>query len=347
MTAPIVSDWHQREAEVPASKAASASCYDLPEHIFALAVIEAELKLREIQRQIFLAHIMVTTHDPAFDQTPKRFDRLSVRDTANPFFILLIDRFVLVAKFFQVAIDGCFVRRNQTHALVGDSADKFFGRIGIDVLHHLADDITLARDCADDGRLAACSPSARVFLVAMLIGALSTDVGFVHFHDAEQLRKPVILHRGAHAMAHIPSGLIGTRADDALHLHGAHSLLGLHHQVGDLEPRSERVLRILKDRAADNAESIAVALMADGHRASLFIDRLRAALAYPVEGAMRHVKYLFASALRAFDAVRPAARNQILLAGFFGRELFQQLFQRHPQNIHILACGVNCGIFPN
>jgi hypothetical protein len=71
MLTPIVSVWH-REAEVPASEAASASRYDLPEHIFALAMIESELELREIQRQIFLAHIVVTTHDPAFDQTSEK-----------------------------------------------------------------------------------------------------------------------------------------------------------------------------------------------------------------------------------------------------------------------------------
>jgi hypothetical protein len=57
-------------------------------------MIEAELKLREIQRLIFLAHIVVTTHDPAFDQTPKRFDGVSMHDAANVLIVAVLNDFM-------------------------------------------------------------------------------------------------------------------------------------------------------------------------------------------------------------------------------------------------------------
>jgi hypothetical protein len=46
-------------AEASASGMTSASCYHVEENIFVVAIVKAILKLREIQRQIFLAHIVV------------------------------------------------------------------------------------------------------------------------------------------------------------------------------------------------------------------------------------------------------------------------------------------------
>src|SRR5579862_9423864 len=46
-------------AEASASGLTSASCYHVEENIFVAAIVETILKLREIQRQIFFAHVVV------------------------------------------------------------------------------------------------------------------------------------------------------------------------------------------------------------------------------------------------------------------------------------------------
>src|SRR6266851_7729360 len=45
-----------RDAEASASSVASASSYSASENVWVLAVVEAELKLVQVQGQIFLAH---------------------------------------------------------------------------------------------------------------------------------------------------------------------------------------------------------------------------------------------------------------------------------------------------
>jgi len=55
-------------SEAPASYHASAASHRFPEDIGVLAVVETELKLREIQRQISLAHVVIGPHDSTLEQ---------------------------------------------------------------------------------------------------------------------------------------------------------------------------------------------------------------------------------------------------------------------------------------
>src|ERR1700683_4562882 len=65
-------------AESVASAACSASCYDSVENISVLTVIKAERKFIQIEWQILCRHLVVAAHDSALQQTPKRFNALSV-----------------------------------------------------------------------------------------------------------------------------------------------------------------------------------------------------------------------------------------------------------------------------
>lgn len=47
--------------------------YRRAEDVSVLAVVMTELELSEVQRQIFLAYVMVRSHDSAFEQRPERF----------------------------------------------------------------------------------------------------------------------------------------------------------------------------------------------------------------------------------------------------------------------------------
>src|SRR5713226_3992988 len=61
-------------AEASASSDASASCYRFSKDVFVLAVVVAELKLREVQRKVFLADMVIAADDSALEQTPEVLD---------------------------------------------------------------------------------------------------------------------------------------------------------------------------------------------------------------------------------------------------------------------------------
>ena len=57
-------------AERFASVRVSAPCYRLTKDVLFVAIVEAELKLRKVQRQRFLADIVVRADDSALQQRP-------------------------------------------------------------------------------------------------------------------------------------------------------------------------------------------------------------------------------------------------------------------------------------
>ena len=97
----------------------------------------------------------------------------------------------------------------------------------------------------------------RLFQVAILI--LAANVGFINLNLAHELRKAFILHRRADSMTHEPSSPVVAASNLPMDLQGANSLLALAHQVDDLEPSGQRVVRIFEDRFRDYREAIAIA----------------------------------------------------------------------------------------
>ena len=70
-----LADW-LCSAEADASVPTSASCYHVEENIRILAIVEAILKFRQIQRQIFFADVVIGADDSALEQRPEPFNRL-------------------------------------------------------------------------------------------------------------------------------------------------------------------------------------------------------------------------------------------------------------------------------
>src|SRR5713101_3269950 len=60
-----------------------ACCNHLSENIGVVSIVESELELREVQRQIFLAHFVVCADDSALEQTPESLNRIGVNDAAH------------------------------------------------------------------------------------------------------------------------------------------------------------------------------------------------------------------------------------------------------------------------
>ncbi len=85
---------------------------------------------------------------------------------------------------------------------------------------------------------------------------LAPDVGLIHFHNAGHPRRVNFLHCGPDSVAKIPGSLV-RHAKGALHLVGAHALLGFDHQVDSHEPLGKAKVTVVEDRAGSNRELIA------------------------------------------------------------------------------------------
>jgi hypothetical protein len=300
----VASVYWLANAEAPASQVASASCYRFPENIFLFSVVKSKLKFVQVQRQIFFADVVVGADDSALDERPERFHRVRMNDAANILAFAMVHG--VMWEFLpsrKVLIARMFIGRDQFNSiLVHDSINESMQRRHIGVLDHLADNVSFASYRADDRRFVA-SASDVALLVPMAIFILAADVGFVHFHDSHKQTEIRIVQSSAQTMAHIKSRLVGTGIDHPMNLHRADSLLGNEHQVQNLKPRSERVIRILENCADVKREPIS---------------RFAALVARPMEWTLSASRInLLIAASRATDTVGPTLLNQIFLASRF------------------------------
>jgi hypothetical protein len=307
-------DYWPCPAEASASGMTSASCYHVKENVRILAIVKAILKLREVQRQIFLAHIVVRAEHSALEQRPERFDAVRMDLAAHVLAIAVLDDFMR-HRPFQVAIASVFISRDQLNLVADGIAHKTGQRLRIRVLDHLADHVTLAGDRANDGNLTSRAASA-LLLVPVAIVLFPAHVRLINLDRAEQLGQAVILHRGTNTHDHVPSRAVVAAADLPVDLERADSLLALGHQVDHLKPSRERIVGVLKNRLRDNAESVTVA------PAAILV------LADPVPRLGSEQINFLALAAWAFNAVGPAHIAQQSLTRRLVAELLHQLRER-------------------
>src|SRR5207249_2051268 len=172
-----------------------------------------------------------------------------------------------IAGPLDVPIGVGLVRGYQRDALrdgLVDEAGDFFLRHGVD---DLGDDLALARDGSDDRHLAAHATATLALAVSAADSAtvpvmgLAADIRLIDFHGAHEGLELVVVHRGADAVAHVPSGAVAAGTDRAVDLKGAHSLLRLAHEVDDLEPRRQGVVGVLKDGADERREAVPLGVL--------------------------------------------------------------------------------------
>jgi len=101
---PQSGDW-PCPAEASASGLTSASCYHVKEGILVVAIVEAVLKLCKVQRQIFLAHVVIGAEHAELEQRPERFDAVRMDFAANVLAFAVLDDFVW-HRPFEMAIAG-------------------------------------------------------------------------------------------------------------------------------------------------------------------------------------------------------------------------------------------------
>jgi hypothetical protein len=297
--APVQSRWRRfRLAETDASDHASAACYRSIKHIRISAVVVAELKFRDVQRHIFVAHFVECADNAALEDRPEAFNRVRVNCADDVLVRFVVNHLVRVLAQI-IAVSRPRVRRQQADLVGNDFAHESQHCFRCNQLKNANNYISLTLYGSDDGRFALCR--AELLLVPMAILVFAADPRFVHFHDAAKLRL-WRNERGANFVAHGMGRLVAAEAHHALDLQGAHSLLAGEHEMGDPEPVAERLLGVLKNRPGKAREPIALR---------------RTGAALPVEGFVAGgVVQIEVSATRAGDALRPTAGDQVVETSF-------------------------------
>ena len=276
----------------------------------------AELKFREVQRQILLTDVMIGSDHATLEQRPKRIDVRSLNFAANVLASRVRHGIVREAKRVQIAIALPFIGRDQINLVAYHFADEAIKGLGVRVLDHLADYIAFPADGSDNRNLVAAQAGLAALFVPVLVLVLAAEISLVHFNDTHQLAKFGIVHRGAEPMAHEPSRSVRPATDLALNLESAHAFFGVEHLPEDFKPRLKRVIRVLKDGFNEHREAIRILGVAF--------------LANPMKWSRIQRVDLFIVATRTLNhAVRPTPLFQILLAGIVSRKGCQQLFEGH------------------
>jgi hypothetical protein len=232
----------------------------------------------------------------------------------------------------EVPVTGSFVRCNQINLVTDRFTNKAIQRSAIRILDHPTDNVPLARnrgDYWDFARRAAprMRPSTGVFILF-----LAADKSLINLDLPHQLWEIVtVVQRRAYAMAamaDIESGLIGGRPAIflklALNLKSAHAFLRLTHEVDNLEPDWERVIRILEHSGDQWRKPITVSLVTNGFFA-VWASAILAALADPIPSAGFQPEHLVIAAARTLHSRRPPQAGKQFHALVLGLELFVKL----------------------
>jgi hypothetical protein len=283
-------------AETDASDLASAACYRGPEHVGIATVVIPELKFRDVKRHIFGADFVEASDDAALEDAPKAFNRIRVHRTDNVLFGAVLDRFVRV--FAKAFVGNLFIGCEQADFAGNRLADEFLQIASREALQNAGDNVAATLHSADNDSLGRIG-STLAALAFVPVTLFAADKRLVHFHDAAKLdlwrdqSRPDFV---AHGMGR----LVAAEAHHALNLKGAHSLLAGQHQMGDAVPVTQGLFGVLKNRARQSGEAIALW----GTLTALPVKRLVA----------RGVIQLGIAAARAIDAFRPAPRHEVVKA---------------------------------
>jgi hypothetical protein len=322
--------WRRSQiAETFASVRVSAPSYRFAENIGFVPIVESKLKLIQIQRQIFLADVMVRSDDATLQQRPERFHCVCMRDASYVLASRMINELMLAIVDADGIVSAKLIRDYERCVSLGYLANESSQRVGIGTLNHLANYIPFASNCANDRHLAGRNTTgSRLTVLAMAILVESANERLIHFHDSHQLAELRVFHSGTQPHAHIPSGLIRAGSKQAMDLERAHSLLARDHQVQNLEPNQQRFFGFLKDGSGSKREPIRRA-------------RFRTALhTLPVPRTRSAFVNVIVLTTRALRASGPASQQQISATCVLIREQRIELTERqlsHKTRL-VLAC---------
>jgi hypothetical protein len=284
----------------------------IPEGVWIFTVVVAIGKLVHVQRQIFFADMVITSHDAPLQHAPKIIEMGCVDVSADIFAFIVADCLMGEAIPFKHSISNAFVRCDEGHIAADGIKYELFNGIGTGSIDHFSYNHSLTGDCPNDSNLPLHSAASYPF-VLVLVALFPANVSFVKFDFAGEFQG-FALHSSAPAVTHIPACMVvgaGVFAeDDTMNLQGADSLFADQHQVSHLEPEFQRDFCILKNGVSDYGESVAIAPTTIG------------ILANPIEGAsFQRIDFLALITAWATDFIRPSHVGEKLSASLFGGEL--------------------------
>lgn len=169
---------------------------------------------------------------------------------------------MLISHRVEIAVTGVLVRRDQINLVADRLVHEAIERSHICVFDHLADNVAFPADRADDWNPITTQSRFTAFLIPVPICVLTTNISFVHSHDAHKLPEAFIVHRSAQAMAHIPSSAIITATYLPLNLKCTDTFFTVEHLPEHFKPNLKRIVDILEDCSGDYRETVSVSLSA-------------------------------------------------------------------------------------
>src|SRR5579863_3504026 len=298
----------------------STSAYRCPENVRILAVIIAELELRNIERQILFADLMERADHAALNQRPEALNRVGVNCADNVFTLGVVDSDVLREVFIQVLVADPLIRNQQTDLVRNGFLYKAFQCDSADILDNAGDDIAPAPNCASDDGFAGTHAARSIAAATIMpVFGFSAHESLVNFNDPTKLVHVLFDQCSSDLVAHEPSRLVRAEAEKTIDLQRAHSLFARQHQVNDPEPVFERLIGVLKDRAGDVREAIGRVL--------------GALIALPMPRIALQFCGLYSATTRAMNALGPAFTDQIGAASVLIRERLIELRRRQLVNM--------------
>jgi hypothetical protein len=298
---PDQSATEQRRRRLLPKKCELASAYCRSENVVIHPVVIAELKLSDVQWEIFRADFVERSDDTALHNRPEPFNRVGVDRADNVLAFAVVYDLVRVAKaqsMIRIKVIGAEKADAARNSFPDESLDGFLFQISDDA----SDDVSFALHSADDCDFpfGSATSSALPFIqMAVPIGA--SDIGFVDLDDAPEFRLRLD-QCSADFVGHGERGFVRTEAHVPLNLERANSLLAGEHQVNDAEPFAEGLIRVLENRSGDMGEAITGARVA-------FV-------ALPLVDHRGDGENLVIATARACNAVRPAPSDEVLPASF-------------------------------
>jgi hypothetical protein len=289
------------------------------EDVGIFPIVIPELKLCDIQREVFGGHLVKGPDHAALDKRPKAFDGLGVNSADDVLSLGVINRRVRKIAT-ETTIGGPLIGAKQAHLVGNTFADEGLEGGGRGVGDHAGHNVTLTGDGANDDSLTrSASPAVVATLADVTVLGFAADEGFVRLDNTHEFLKILVRQSRADAVTHGPRGFIGTEAHDALDLKSGDTLFAGHHHVNYAEPLAKALVRVLEDSSDEVREPIAINI---------------ASVALPFEGHRGHCGDLDRTTTGAVHPIGPAVRDQIGGASVFVRKGLFELGDRHLVDAH-------------
>ncbi len=216
-----------------------------------IAIIESPFKFLKVSVQVLPAHLVEGSDNGTLEQAPHAFDAVGVDLSDNPLLGGMAHSLVYGVVIFNPHVRLQLIGVNRLSLILNCSMDEIMESVTLDIGDALDSDLS-AVPLDGTGH-----PYLAFLATRSDVAFLSTDQGFVHFHDPEQGRslKGIIAHGLTDAVGQVPSRPV-CGSDGALELVGRDAFLGLAHQPDRQEPLTEGQVRVVHDGPGGHGELI-------------------------------------------------------------------------------------------